>query len=280
MDRRIYADGLDIFLNLSREDEMDIEGVASQFPLSAPGTLESLTSRARILDVGAGNGRKASLLARWLNGRGVRAIEIDSLEPTPEQRERLERTHALAGHYSGTIHDVRFQDFSVSHPYDILLLSHALYQFPRAADGTLLHLDKLPSLLAPDGVGIILHEDPRGDLHRIKHALWEEMQRKEVPVTLDVVLRSLESHEIPYKIGESVEFGGELDQLYDWTDERIGQAFEFLFSNSLQEPALTPVHHRRIGGYVRDTFLFFDVGCLENVNAVIWVYASDSAAAR
>jgi SAM-dependent methyltransferase len=248
-----YVEDLEYFLKFSSEDTVDVNGILKQFPGYAGRTLESLKSRGsgRILDIGSGNGAKAIYLARRLHGLGV-SVVIDSIEPKTEQRGHLLEHYAGDNlKFRGKISDKTLAGAGVKEEYDIVLVIHVLYEFPRAKDDTIISLDMLGRAVTPDGAGIIIIEHPDGDFQRMKRELYPRLGKK-APVSLDLVLKTLKKSKIPHKLGEEIDFKFSLDKIIDKTPAEIGKEMSFLFSDSLEERPMGESEHQLIGSWAKD----------------------------
>lgn len=140
--------------------------------------LPHLPAQPSLLDVGAGPGKIAEVLAPHLGA-------VTLVEPNREQ---------LAGFSLGeaTIFPGTFEDFSPPGQYDIVLCSHMLYHVPQAQWGAF--VDRLLSLVRPGGYCVIVLGADRGQNY--------EMHRDFTGSVIDSsrLLLLLEERQIPFEV--------------------------------------------------------------------------------
>ena len=261
-----YVEGLEHFLESSGEDTADIDGILEQFPIFAGPTLENLKSKGsgRILDIGSGNGAKAIHLARALQGLGIEVMG-DSREPKAEQREGLARNYQGENQkFFGTASEQSLGEIQLDKKYDLALAIHSLYEFPRDGEEGLLSFDSLGDIVSDQGAGVIVIEHPEGDFQRMKHELYPTFGKK-LPVSQSVVTKSLEAADVPYKVGEKIEFKFSLNEIINKPESEIGKTMAFLFSDSLSDQSLTENDFQTIGRWVKGNVRRDDEG-----NSYLW----------
>ncbi|MFH1850587.1 MAG: hypothetical protein ABH879_10510 [archaeon] len=269
-----YRTGLASFLEVSGQDHIEADGILGQLPSYAPKTLNMLREKGhgRMLDIGAGNGMKALYITEGLSNLGAETT-IDSLEPREEQREELLRTYKSHPKHRGRVHPVTLGNFHPYERYDITLLIHSLYEFPRNNDGTISTLSKLTELMGEGGTSTVVIEDPESDLQKMKRSLYPEFG-KCPPISRRVVEGTLEKERMKYTAGQCIKFGLDVSHLLARTDAEIGRDLSFLFSDSLSEGGLNMEQMISIGKWVRSNHQI-DAGIrfLWTPDIVIWVTA-------
>lgn len=250
MNNQEYVESLERFLEASNEDWTDVEAIHDALRTHRP---EAVTQPARrpfrVLDIGAGNGKKTANLLSLLTPRQV---ELDSIEPTPEQYRLLKKTRQEQGARGACIPQT-FQEAALHQKYDLILALHSLYQFPRNDDGTLAGLERIAKLLSPRGVGVIIHEDLQSGLQTMKDELRSTFGHPESTRT-DYITRTLDKHSIPYTVDGVAKARIPLTELLAESDCSVGRSFSFLFSDRLGHNPLTEQHHKEIGAYVRSHY--------------------------
>lgn len=248
-----YVEGLEHFLALSGEDTFDIDSILKQLPTYAGSTLSDLQSKGsgRVLDIGSGNGAKAIYLARRLQDLNIRIV-VDSLEPKAEQRARLaENYQGETKHFLGAVFGKTLGEIQISETYDLALAIHSLYEFPRNDEGDILSLDSLGYIISERGAGIVIIEHPEGDFQRMKRELYPFFGKK-LPVSQHILIKSLKTARIPYKIGDTIEGRFCLDRLINAQENQIGKIMSFLFSQSLDDQSLTDDGYCTVGRWVKN----------------------------
>jgi len=225
-----YVKSLEGFLANYSEDKIDVDGILAQLPTYAS-HFPIDKGNATLLDIGAGNGAKSLYFAKALSSMGVQ-LRIDSIEPKDEQRHRLKINHEQENNrYLGKIYDVVLADAEIQDTYDFIFCIHSLYEFIRNDDGTIHSLEKIPSLLNKNGVGIIIVEHANGDFQQMKRELYPILGKQE-PVSEDIIKQTLNAHNIHYQVGELIEFRFPLPNIHKSATD-LGKSVEFLFSDSL-----------------------------------------------
>lgn len=271
---KAYIEGLERFLDASDEDHVNVDALLAQLPRFAQTTFRGLKERGSglVLDVGAGNGAKALHLARQLEDLGIR-ISVHSLEPKAEQRAHLERRYQGENRrFFGTVRGHSLEEMEHSERYDLVLLIHSLYEFPRANDGAIASLAALRRLVAESGVASIVIEHPDGDFQRMKHELYPSFGKKS-PVSLATIERTLQGLDLSYTVGETIDFSFDLTDIIDRSHAEIGQALSFLFSDSLADEPLPQTDLERIGSWVQENIRRTQDGrsCLWTPDITVWV---------
>lgn len=246
-----YVEGLEHFLESSGEDTVDVDGILEQFPHFAGATLEKLkaSGSGRILDIGSGNGAKAIYLAKKLQELGVNVI-VDSIEPKAEQRIRLAKNYQGENKkFFGKVFEQQFGNVKVDN-YDLALVIHSLYEFPRDEEGNILTLDSFGNIVSENGAGVIVVEHPEGDFQRMKCEIYPKLG-KQLPVSQSVIQKSLEMAGIPYKVGDKIEFKFPLNSIINKTEVELGKIMSFLFSDSLSNQSLTEADYQTIGSWIK-----------------------------
>lgn len=247
-----YVESLEHFLESSGEDTVDVDGILHQLPSSARLAFENLKSKGsgRVLDIGSGNGEKAIYLAHKLQELGINIV-VDSIEPKAEQRDSLARNYQNENQkFFGTVSEQTLGEIKLDRKYDLALVIHSLYEFPRDEEGKILSLDSLGNLVSDQGAGVIVIEHPEGDFQKMKHELYPAFGKK-MPVSQNVVVESLEAAGVPYKVGDKIEFRFPLDTIINKQEFEIGKAMAFLFSESLENQSLTESNYQAIGQWVK-----------------------------
>jgi len=247
-----YVEGLECFLEASHEDSVNIDGLLEQLPHFADATLARLKERGSglVLDIGAGNGAKASYLARRLEKLGVRVL-VHSIEPKAEQRARIEQHYQGENRrFFGAVQPLPLEEAPDHERYDLILLIHSLYEFPMASDGIIPSLAALRKLIAENGVASIIIEHPDGDFQRMKREFYPSLG-KNFPVSLQTVERTLASFGFPYAVGNPIDFSFDMTAVIDRTDAEIGHVLSFLFSDSLNAEPLRQKDLEHIGSWAR-----------------------------
>jgi SAM-dependent methyltransferase len=247
------VEGLEHFLAFSDEDTVDIDSILKQLPNYAGSTLEDLKSKGygRVLDIGSGNGAKAIYLARRLQDLNI-SIVVDSLEPKAEQRARLaENYQGENKQFLGAVSGKTLGEIQISETYDLALAIHSLYEFPRNNEGDILSLDSLGYIISERGAGIIIIEHPESDFQRMKREIYPSFG-KNPPVSQNILVRSLKTALIPYKISDTIESRFCLDRIIDEQDAKIGKIMSFLFSDSLDDQSLTDNGYCTVGRWVKN----------------------------
>ena len=247
---QLYTASLEGFLNYSHEDQVDIDGILAQMPRHM--NLENRSDKnLRILDVGSGNGAKAFYLVEKLQSRGFDVV-LDAIEPKEIQRRHLLSKQAqLNLDCLRHVYEQPLEKVEISENYDLILLIHCLYEFPREKDDSIVSLEKLLPLLRVEGVGVIVVEHIEGDFQRLKRHFYPIM-RKQTPVSELLVSQTLSKKGIKFEMGEVIEFRFPLEEVLEQNDETVGRSLEFLFSTSLEEdPMLSTEEFRAIGKWIR-----------------------------
>lgn len=247
-----YVDTLENFLEVSSEDIVDIEGILSQFPIYAKPLLEKLKDigSGRVIDIGAGNGAKAIYLAIKLYQLGI-DVTVDAIEPKGEQVKRLIQNYQGENQkYLGNIYETCLSNLQVDSDYDLAIVIHSLYEFPRDVDDTILSLEKLRDLVNARGSGVIITEHPDGDLQKMKRELYPVFG-KQAPLSSQMIARTLEKAGIPFRVGITIDFRWDFDSIIDKSELEIGKSLTFLFSNSLNDKPLDNNDYVLIGEWVK-----------------------------
>lgn len=248
-----YVEGLEHFLAFSGEDTADVDSILEQLPTYAGSTLADLQSKGsgRVLDIGSGNGAKAIYLARRLQNLNI-SIVVDSLEPKAGQRARLaENYQGENKQFLGAVSGKTLEELKTSETYDLALAIHSLYEFPRNNEGDILPLDSLNYIISERGAGIIIIEHPEGDFQRMKRAIYPSFGKR-LPVSQNILVKSLKTARIPYKIGDTIEGRFCLDRIIDAQEDKIGKIMSFLFSQSLDDQSLTDDGYCTVGRWVKN----------------------------
>jgi SAM-dependent methyltransferase len=116
--------------------------------------VQGLPSRQVFIDAGAGNGK----VTAWFADRFRQTIAI---EPNPYLCDELRRTCPTAEVLPETILEAR-----PSASGNLVLCSHVFYYLPRS--DWMLHLEKLASWLAPNGVLVVMLQNHRTDCMRMQ----------------------------------------------------------------------------------------------------------------
>lgn len=270
--QRLYTAGLEMYLEESKEDEANVNGIIEQIPVFAPQLLDFKDS-IKILDIGAGNGRKSLLLGHHFSDLGLE-IKLYCVEPRLEQRKKLFRNFFGPGwSYLRRVYDNPLGETDFKTKYDFVLLIHSLYQFPRTENGLVLTLDKAHNALDKNGAGVIIFEHPEGDFRRLKQELHKRFFDVDIPMTEDNITQSLNHYKIPYKNGNKIDFKLCLDNLLKLSDEDLGKKFGFLFSYSLDDEILDNEQYRQVGQWIRgNSIVQGDSRYLDTSDLVIWFY--------
>lgn len=279
MSEKEYVESLARFLTFSCEDKIVIDGILKQLPAYASSTLEDLRLKGygRIIDIGSGNGAKAIYLAHRLRDLGINVI-IDSLEPKAEQRARLAENYQGENiNFLGAVYGITLGDIQISGTYDLVLVIHSLYEFPRNHEGEISSLGSLGHMISERGAGILIIEHPEGDLQKMKRELYPSFGKK-MPISRDILLRSLQTACIPYTLGDTIEVTFYLDKIINEHDAKIGKTMSFLFSDSLDDRSLTDNEYCTVGRWVKanarhdkknHAYLWTPDGC-------VWIYRRPS----
>lgn len=248
-----YVEGLEHFLAFSGEDTADVDSILEQLPTYAGSTLADLQSKGsgRVLDIGSGNGAKAIYLARRLQDLNI-SIVVDSLEPKARQRARLaENYQGENKQFLGAVSEKTLGEIKTSETYDLALAIHSLYEFPRNNEGDILSLHSLSYIISERGAGIFIIEHPEGDFQRMKRAIYPSFGKR-LPVSQNILVKSLNTARIPYKIGDTIEGRFCLDRIIDAQEDKIGKIMSFLFSQSLDDQSLTDDGYCTVGRWVKN----------------------------
>ena len=248
-----YVSSLEDFLEASKEDVVDIDGILKQLPIYAYPLLQTLKYKGsgRIIDIGSGNGAKAIYLARRLQQIRIE-VTVDLIEPKAEQIRRLVRNYRGENQkYLGNIYQSTLGELQLDDHYDLALVIHSLYEFPRDNDETILSLDKLGQLVSVHGSGVIITEHSEGDFQKMKRELYPAFGKK-APLSSDIIARSLEKFKIPFRVGDKIESQFNLDSLIDKSPIEIGKNMAFLFSDSLNDEPLHEASYIQIGEWVKE----------------------------
>ena len=248
-----YVSSLEDFLEASREDVVDVDGILAQLPIYAYPLLQTLKDKGsgRVIDIGSGNGAKAIYLARKLQQMGIE-VTVDLIEPKAEQIKRL--VHNYRGEkqkYLGNIYQSTLGELQLDAHYDLALVIHSLYEFPRDNDETILSLDRLGQLVSVYGSGVIITEDSEGDFQKMKRELYPALGKKD-PLDSDIIARTLEKFGIPFRVGDKIESQFNLDSFIDKSPIEIGKNMAFLFSDSLDDESLHEASYVQIGEWVKE----------------------------
>lgn len=279
MSEKHYVEGLERFLALSCEDRVVIDDVLKQLPAYAGSTLEDLRSNGygRIIDIGSGSGAKALYLARRLRDLNINVV-IDSLEPKAEQRARLAENYQGENiNFLGAVYGKTLGDFQSSGTYDLVLIIHSVYEFPRNHEGEISSLHSLGHMISERGAGILIIEHPEGDLQKMKRELYPSFGKK-MPISQDILLRSLRTACIPYKQGDTIEGTFYLDKIINDHDAKIGETMSFLFSDSLDDRSLTDNEYCTVGRWVKANARHDkeNRAYLWTPDACVWIYRRPS----
>lgn len=129
--------------------------------------VQSLPSRRVFVDAGAGNGK----VTAWLLDQFQRTVAI---EPNPYLRGELRRACPAA-----EVLPAMILDAALASQGSLVLCSHVFYYIERAA--WVSHLEKLASWLAPDGVLIVVLQNPATDCMRmVRHFLGARFDLSEL----------------------------------------------------------------------------------------------------
>jgi len=246
-----YVASLEVFLDDSHEDSADIDGILIQVKKVDPQFLSTLKEKKhiRILDVGSGNGAKALYLAKELKKMGITST-IDSIEPKATQRKHLRELHAKYHNaYLGKVFAKQVHEVEVKAKYDIILVIHCMYEYPRNTDDTLKGLNKLDRYLTDDGIGVFIIEDPQGDFQKMKRYFYPKFGKKS-SVSVTLIKRTLKKADISYVAGESIPFDFSLTHVISQDPIAIGKNIGFLFSESLTDKPLHDEQYERVGKWV------------------------------
>jgi len=131
-------------------------------------------------------------------------ITIDAIEPKLEQvehlRENYKNTNFLGAIFTDTLGNALLEG-----KYDLVLILHSLYEFPRTIDDYILSLDRISKILANDGWGVIAIESPEGEFQKMKRELYPRFQKRQ-HLSLSLVTNTLDKIKIPYRLGELIEY--------------------------------------------------------------------------
>ncbi|MGK7878097.1 MAG: hypothetical protein AB4426_33755 [Xenococcaceae cyanobacterium] len=175
---------------------------------------------------------------------------MDSIEPKAEQRKRLFAHYRVENQkYFGQIYESSLGNLQLDDNYDLALVIHSLYEFPRDNDGTILSLEKLGDLIEDNGRGVIISEHPDGDFQKMKRELYPVLGKK-APLSLDIIARTLEKFRIPFRVGDQIDSRFYLDKVIDKSTLEIGKSMVFLFSDSLDNKPLNEDSYVQIGEWV------------------------------
>ncbi len=269
-----YVGALENYLAETGEDELDVEGIIEQIPVSAPELHSKIEARRLIsvLDVGSGNGKKGLNLARWLDERGV-VVRMDCVEPKSEQRDRLIENHQVFDYrYLGRVFPTTFDNADLRNRYDLVLLLHSLYEFPKQ-EGIIQGLERLSRIQNARGAGVVIIESQNADFERMKNALcprFGEMRQ----VSKKDVLNTFQALGIKYWVGEDINFTLPLYGLDKTSDLNIGKGFDFLFSHSIEGSGLKKSDYEMIGKWIKENARVGNSGSryLDVSDSCIWFY--------
>ncbi len=276
-----YVHTLEDYLQSSSEDLLDAEHVFTQLQtlpfdfLTHWKGMKSIT----MLDIGAGNGAKALNLAKALEREGI-TIRIDSIEPNADQLRTLRLQHAREnGKYLGQIYETTLADANLSAQYDIVIIFHSLYQFPRNPDDTIDGLEKAHSALKEEGLGVVINEFSLKDtFQKMKHELYPQF-RMRTPVSEKVIQKSFAHHQIPCQVGSACNFKYFIGHISAKPDLELGQALAFLFFDTLSSEPLSKNEYTQIGRCVRQQANYDEASqrhYLWNSDVPIWFCHRDS----
>ena len=269
-----YVTGLEAFLDSSEEDRLIEEAIVKQLPSFAPELCNYMQNGEgiRILDVGSGNGQKAIFLAKVITTKKQNInIVIDSLEPKEEQRKHLYERYANT-HFMGRVFNDTLAKANFGWLYDLVIILHSLYEFYRDSQGKILSLDRLGKIMFPHGCAVIAIEHPDGDFQRMKKALYPQFGKMPA-VSLSIICETLAAANIPYQVGEIIDYNFPINDILALPEEEIGKHLAFLFATSLSEPNLTEEQYQIIGEWVKsnkriDGESFY----LHTPDILIWIY--------
>ncbi|MBD2665333.1 class I SAM-dependent methyltransferase [Richelia sinica] len=269
-----YVAGLELFLGVSHEDILTPEAIIEQLPKFAPDFLKHLQNleTQKILDVGSGNGNKAIYLARKLRENFPQLqIIIDSLEPKLEQQKKLFQNYRSTS-FLGQVFAQTLASASLSTSYDLVIVLHSLYEFPRGTDEEILSLERLQEIMAPHGCCVIATEHPDGDFQKMKRELYPKFGKKS-PLSLSLIVANLEKAQISYQIGDIIDYNSPLNHLLELSDNEIGKQLAFLFSDSLEDDPLKNEQYTIVGQWVRHNHRVEDeLVYLHTPDVLVWIY--------
>ncbi len=272
---RAYVPSLEDYLQSSSEDLLDAEHVFTQLQtlpfdfLTHWKGMKSIT----MLDIGAGNGVKALNLAKAIEREGIR-VRIDSIEPNADQLRTLKQQHAREnGKYLGQIYETTLAEANLSGQYDIVIVFHSLYQFPRNPDDTIDGLEKAHSALKEEGLGVVINEFSLKDtFQKMKHELYPRF-RMRTPVSEKVIQKSFAHHQIPCQVAKAFQFKYWLGNISAKSDLELGQALDFLLSERLDSEPLSENEYAQVGRWVRQQAYYDEASqrhYLSNWHVLIW----------
>jgi SAM-dependent methyltransferase len=269
-----YVTGLELFLDASHEDILTPEAIIEQLPKFAPDFLKNLKDleTLTILDIGSGNGQKAIYLAQKLQEKNPHLqIIIDSLEPKLEQREHLAKNYQNTP-FLGQVFDATLANANFCKSYELVIILHSLYEFPRDVQNQILSLDRLKQIISPHGCCVIAIEHPEGDFQKMKRELYPNFGKK-IPLSLPLVTTTLEAAKFSYQIGDIIDYNSPLNHLLHLSEAEIGQKLAFLFSESLLDYPLKDEQYTIVGQWVKNNQRVQDeLIYLHTPDILIWVY--------
>jgi SAM-dependent methyltransferase len=269
-----YVTGLELFLDVSHEDILTPEAIIAQLPAFAPDFLKNIKDlkTLRILDIGAGNGKKAIYLAKNFQEKHPHLqIIIDCLEPKLEQRESLvknyQNTPFLGEVFADTLENANF-----SKTYNLVIVLHSLYEFPRTSQNQILSLERLKEIISPHGCCVIAIEHPEGDFQKMKRELYPIFGKKS-PLSLSLVTSTLAMANLSYQVGNIIDYNSPLDYLLKLPEAEIGKQLAFLFSASLIDYPLKDQQYEIVGQWVKNNQQVKDeLIYLHTPDILVWIY--------
>jgi SAM-dependent methyltransferase len=269
-----YVTGLELYLDVSHEDILIAEAILEQMPQFVPNFLQKLKDleTLTILDVGSGNGLKAIYLAQQLQRKNAHIrIIIDSIEPKREQGKKLCQNYQKTSFFGELFTDT-LENAKLSKSYDLVIILHSLYEFPRDSQNQILSLNRLKEIVSPHGCGVIAIEAPEGDFQKMKRELYPRFGKKE-HLSLSIVTNTLEKGQIPFQIGNLIDYNSPLNHLLDLSEAEIGKQLAFLFSDSLLDVPLKDEQYKIVGQWVKNNQrVQNELSNLHTPDILVWLY--------
>ena len=250
-----YVSTLEYFLAHSNKDTLNIDAVMDELQTHFCKQPKAESNCINILDIGPGNGAKTFYLIEQLRRLGIESV-LDVIEPKESQRQHLANNHSklpkpcLNHVFTAPLVSNTSSPCEQGKKYDLVLMIHSLYEFPRNDNNLITPFQHLPSLLKTNGLGLIINEHPKGDFQHLKRELYPNFSYP-APTNINMIMDTLNHYQLTAQLGKTIEYNFDVTDLISQNEKQIGNKLSFLFSTDLTGNKLSTDQAKQIGLWVK-----------------------------